>query len=1066
MSISLEIENMNAAIGATRQPSSTSSPATTAMTTTPCHPIVNLITKAIIQNFGSGSISPPTVQVHDLTVWHKNRSAIGPKRHAARLIKKQCHSTPSTGHVKYSCAIYDLDLKGKVVKRVLGTYSTYAKASKACERACTLRDNPSLGKQGFSNSTKRRQSNKHMFQRKVLSKHEHGDTAGQPTHLNVFVVSKKFCGMTHRDRVKFVYDTILPVFCTDCEHSECILFASSRLNKYGTVGEHVLSLRHFMHLRSSLCSHLLFDLRTPNQYGFLADDIVPVTDNQVGSLDQFIHQLIQPSILREIVSQPASTNASRRENDNPFGHFFHDMKKDAKNLVMSEYKTNLNMISGDKRVLEKNSYLRNVVRAGHVKVVANELLSMEKETIKSDVRNKSFIAQLGDKSIWQMPSAQNSNGDEIMMQYDLLMSRITHHVLRIQRLYRARYFHRTQREWYNQHRAALLLQCAWKGFCGRCDVQLLRGQLALAPGIIQKVWRGYRGRCKAKQLRAVLTGIALKMQPIIRGVIGRKYFSWLISNRDFATAIQRIARGFASRRKVDHLKFVKLAVLHKASAVRIQMCARMWMSKVVFDKRKWHVLVVIPSVLMIQSHWQKYIARIICTAKRRTRNAIVRIQAWIRGFISKRHNNFFVEKRHRRICAIKIQSHARRWIAKEIFRRAMARKYRKFVVIPSAVMIQARYRCYVHEHALLQRKLKWKSAILIQNAYRRLTQVRLLERLRHQEHCRLLNLFATKVQANYRGYRARYLFENMKTTEISRRVYACRVILRAWIRHKNISQSRALNNMWMLSRGKAALVSIAEEKEETIIDLQQVSYDIELRRKFIDDTGLKIKETKTFIEQACARKELVQLELSSLYKDAQSGDRSSLLEDEQFVLSNRISMARQHLQKSKIQLGRIKEELHALLLEQIDIQMGLDGICVLEIDEHEWIRRFEVQKAAKAKDEDKRRRIRHEINKWKAKYICRNGVYKECDAIANSKQSDLKERSLEQLSSVSFAKEQTLLNDEILAKRHLTEEGRHAAYKTLARQNFEENAIKRNTFDNITSATLVILKDRWKNDKC
>ena len=68
-------------------------------------------------------------------------------------------------------------------------------------------------------------------------------------------------------------------------------------------------------------------------------------------------------------------------------------------------------------------------------------------------------------------------------------------------------------------------------------------------------------------------------------------------------------------------------------------------------------------------------------------------------------------------------------------------------------------------------------------------------------------------------------------------------------------------------------------------------------------------------------------------------------------------------------------------------------------------------------------------------------------------------------SSVSFAKEQTLLNDEIRAKRHLAEEGRRAAYKTLARQNFEENTIMRNTFDNIFSATLVILKDEWKNNK-
>lgn len=77
--------------------------------------------------------------------------------------------------------------------------------------------------------------------------------------------------------------------------------------------------------------------------------------------------------------------------------------------------------------------------------------------------------------------------------------------------------------------------------------------------------------------------------------------------------------------------------------------------------------------------------------------------------------------------------------------------------------------------------------------------------------------------------------------------------------------------------------------------------------------------------------------------------------------------------------------------------MSLDEIFVLEIEEHERLRRFEVQKEAKTKEEDIRRRVRHEVNKWKAKDICKKIGYKECDAIANSKQSEVNERSLKLL---------------------------------------------------------------------
>tara|TARA_B110000971_G_C19814770_1_gene410492 strand:+ start:469 stop:753 length:285 start_codon:yes stop_codon:yes gene_type:complete len=67
--------------------------------------------------------------------------------------------------------------------------------------------------------------------------------------------------------------------------------------------------------------------------------------------------------LRSIMKIPSE---SKRDMGGMHSHFFHDMPKEVKQLVLDEYQKNIKLIHGNKEVLNSGVYKKTVVRSGQL----------------------------------------------------------------------------------------------------------------------------------------------------------------------------------------------------------------------------------------------------------------------------------------------------------------------------------------------------------------------------------------------------------------------------------------------------------------------------------------------------------------------------------------------------------------------------------------------------------------------------------------------------------------------------------------------------------------------------
>ena len=273
---------------------------------------------------------------------------------------------------KYQAAIYDLKRResdfslAPSIKYLPGLYSTSAKAYRACEEACSIRDANPAEIVGDKSTFRTNPS-------LVLC-----------THLNVLIVSEEFRGKTHTERAEMVYEALVDEFFEhpgptetanggdDDNDDDDDFDKSRRLPKNFCIrGEAVNNLPNFKHL-SSLPFEMMLDLRTPSQYDPVTN--VPseserATKSRTGVNTLGVNKNVKtPSKiknLRSIMKIPGE-NRSEKEKGGMYAHFFHDMPKDVKGLVLEEYQKNIKLTHGDKATLEAGTYKKTVVRQGQV----------------------------------------------------------------------------------------------------------------------------------------------------------------------------------------------------------------------------------------------------------------------------------------------------------------------------------------------------------------------------------------------------------------------------------------------------------------------------------------------------------------------------------------------------------------------------------------------------------------------------------------------------------------------------------------------------------------------------
>ena len=171
------------------------------------------------------------VEIEDVSPWYAGRALLGPRRHAARIVKKIDPTTSSTtiptrlrlgtGGI-YSGAIFNIDPRShnKILKTTIGYYATALQAHRSCQEAQEARDA------------------------------RHIDSSALPSHLKLRIVSQKFKTLDQAQRIVMVYKALI------AEHS---LPLSQTEEKKSIL--HVASLPHRQSLLKELPFSLLLELR-------------------------------------------------------------------------------------------------------------------------------------------------------------------------------------------------------------------------------------------------------------------------------------------------------------------------------------------------------------------------------------------------------------------------------------------------------------------------------------------------------------------------------------------------------------------------------------------------------------------------------------------------------------------------------------------------------------------------------------------------------------------------------------------------------------------------------------
>ena len=315
----------------------------------------------------------------------------------------------------------------------------------------------------------------------------------------------------------------------------------------------------------------------------------------------------------------------------------------------------------------------------------------------------------------------------------------------------------------------------------------------------------------------------------------------------------------------------------------------------------------------------------------------------------------------------------------------------------------------------------------------------------------------TKIQRMFRGFWWRRFSYQKKAAEAARRLYACRIIMRGWIRYRDGRRYRNVKESWEVEQSAETLMDLDEERAEILEDLADIEIDIYQREKNLRKANKRIKEIVHFNEQVALRIPKVDWEIDNPGpKDITQGWYDAF-KDEYERLHNQSALAREEMRLCKCVARDLQTELDTLWLEREDVQIDLDAIGQQEQQEFELIRRMQLARADRKKKEEWEKRVRVEKNKWKVDDVRKTVIRQtrhDLDEIAEKLKS---QRNKDFVSTVSFWKKHDYKKVEKDALKREVRERRKYQQDQVEKLGIKNEAI-RHTFDAVISGTLDILK--------
>jgi hypothetical protein len=282
--------------------------------------------------------------------------------------------------------------------------------------------------------------------------------------------------------------------------------------------------------------------------------------------------------------------------------------------------------------------------------------------------------------------------------------------------------------------------------------------------------------------------------------------------------------------------------------------------------------------------------------------------------------------------------------------------------------------------------------------------------------------------------------------------------MRGWIRYRDGRRYRKVKEAWEVEQSAETLMDLDEERQEILEDLEDIELDIYARERSLKRVNKRIKEILYFNEQVALRLPKVDYEVQNPGpKDITQGWYEAF-QDEYERLNWQTALAREELRMCRVNARKLQTELDTLWLEREDVQIDLDHVGQSEQHEFELLRRLELRRADRRKNEEWEKRVRMEKNKWKIDDVRRTVIRRKRHDLDKIAEDMKNERNADQMSTLSFWKKHDYKKiEKDKGKRQLREE-RALRAAEVQKKGLGNESIRQH-FDAVISGTLDIIKN-------
>ena len=134
--------------------------------------------------------------------------------------------------------------------------------------------------------------------------------------------------------------------------------------------------------------------------------------------------------------------------------------------------------------------------------------------------------------------------------------------------------------------------------------------------------------------------------------------------------------------------------------------------------------------------------------------------------------------------------------AREVFRHRHENAYRTLVEVPAAMLIQATWRMFAQWSLRAYRRRAWLAATLLAAQWRQRKAYALVAEAWRARWLAVQTDAALRMQCLWRRRMAQKEMQRLRLITSGKRIYAARVILRAWLRTRDAVRFRGVKEAW------------------------------------------------------------------------------------------------------------------------------------------------------------------------------------------------------------------------------------------------------------------------------